>query len=396
MNIRPATLFVFVISLLCVKTVFSAVQNINKDASPLDLSISAAFVDDINPTLEQELGAWGAVIASKGQLVASYEGAQFLLDYSANLERYKLTEDTLLLDDRPEFDTFKIKLFSRFFISQSWHVDAQVQHLDQTQRFGEGISQLRNNVSVADRLKLNRGAVSLLYGNDTSSRYISMTAFSSKTSYEPNNDYSSSFDIAVQGLEFDIAFKQSNASSLLFRLAAKDEDFVSDIRQDSRVYQALLGMDWRPSGKTKLEALFGMYSRELDSQDSSSGLSWTLDFSTEPTEDWLVEVQSARFSGISKSELTSTSVEQNVALAVTYKVSEQWHFGINMSSGNTEFEEVDVVSGLDEMRAGVNITLILKEHSKLLFKWGINDQSFADSSNDFQQSEARLTWEVNL
>jgi hypothetical protein len=396
MNIRPATLFVFVISLLCVKTVFSAVQNINKDASPLDLSISAAFVDDINPTLEQELGAWGAVIASKGQLVASYEGAQFLLDYSANLERYKLTEDTLLLEDRPEFDTFKIKLFSRFFISQSWHVDAQVQHLDQTQRFGEGISQLRNNVSVADRLKLNRGAVSLLYGNDTSSRYISMTAFSSKTSYEPNNDYSSSFDIAVQGLEFDIAFKQSNASSLLFRLAAKDEDFVSDIRQDSRVYQALLGMDWRPSGKTKLEALFGMYSRELDSQDSSSGLSWTLDFSTEPTEDWLVEVQSARFSGISKSELTSTSVEQNVALAVTYKVSEQWHFGINMSSGNTEFEEVDVVSGLDEMRAGVNITLILKEHSKLLFKWGINDQSFADSSNDFQQSEARLTWEVNL
>jgi len=383
-------------SLLCFRTAFSAVQNINKDASPLELSISAALIDDINPTLEQDLGAWGAVIAPKGQLVATYEGAQFLLDYSANLERYKSTEDTLLIDDTQQFDTFNIKLFSRFFISQAWHVDAQIQHLNQTQRFGEGISQLRTNVLLADQLKLNRGAASLVYGNDTTSRYISITASSSKTSYEPNNDYSSSFDIAEQGLEFDVAFKQSNASSLLFRLAVKDEDFVSDIRQDSQVYQALLGMNWRPSGKTTLEALIGMYSREFDIQDSSSGLSWMLDFSTEPTDHWLVEVQSARFSGVSKSELTSTSVEQNATLAITYKATEQWHFGVNVSAGNTEFEDVDGVSELDEVRAGVNISLILKEHSKVLFKWSINDQSFADPSIDYQQSEARLTWQVNF
>ncbi len=396
MNIKPTILFVLVMSLLCFRTAFSAVQNINKDASPLELSISAALIDDINPTLEQDLGAWGAVIAPKGQLVATYEGAQFLLDYSANLERYKSTEDTLLIDDTQQFDTFNIKLFSRFFISQAWHVDAQIQHLNQTQRFGEGISQLRTNVLLADQLKLNRGAASLVYGNDTTSRYISITASSSKTSYEPNNDYSSSFDIAEQGLEFDVAFKQSNASSLLFRLAVKDEDFVSDIRQDSQVYQALLGMNWRPSGKTTLEALIGMYSREFDIQDSSSGLSWMLDFSTEPTDHWLVEVQSARFSGVSKSELTSTSVEQNATLAITYKATEQWHFGVNVSAGNTEFEDVDGVSELDEVRAGVNISLILKEHSKVLFKWSINDQSFADPSIDYQQSEARLTWQVNF
>jgi hypothetical protein len=372
------------------------VQNINKDVSPLNISLSALYVDDINPTIEKELGAFGAVIAPKGQLVATYEGAKVLLDYSANLERFKLTDNTLLLDEMQQFDSFNITLFSRFYISQAWHVDAQIQHVDQTQRFGEGISQLRTNVLIADQLKQNRGAASIVYGNDTTSRYISITAFSSKSSYEPNNNYSSSFDIAEQGLEFDVAFKQSNASSLLFRLAATDEDFVSDNRQDSVVYQALLGMAWQPSGKTKFETLIGMYSRDFDSQDSSSGLSWIFDFSTEPTENWLVKVQSARNTGISKSELTSSSVEQNVALDVTYKATEQWHFGVSLSAGNTEFEEVDAVSKLNEVRAGLNIALILKEHSKVLFKLCVNDQSFDDFSIDYQQSEARLTWEVNF
>lgn len=396
MNSRLTILFFFVISLLCFRTAFSAVQVVNKDVSPLELSISAVLVDDINPTIEKELGAFGALIAPKGQLVATYEGAQFLLDYSAKLARFKLTDDTLLMDEMQQFNSFNIKLFSRFFISQAWHVDAQIQHVDQTQRFGEGISQLRSNVLIADHLKQNRGAASIVYGNDTSSRYISLTAFSSKSSYEPNNGYSSSFDIAEQGLEFDVAFKQSNASSLLFRLAATDEDFISDNRQDSRVFQALLGMDWQPSGKTKLEALIGMYSRDFESQGSSSGLSWIFDLSTEPTENWLVKLQSTRNTGISKSELTSSSVEQSLVLDVTYKASEQWHFGVNLSAGNTEFEEVDAVSKLDEVRVGATIALILKEHSKILFKLGINEQSFDDSLIDYQQSEARLTWEVNF
>jgi len=396
MNIRVTILFFFVILLLCLKPAFSAVRVVNKDASPLGLSISTILVDDINPTIEKALGAFGTVIVPKGQLVATYEGAQFLLDYSANLERFKLTDDTLLLDEKQQFNSFNITLFSRFFISQAWHVDAQIQHVDQTQRFGEGISQLRNNVLIADQLKQNRGTASIVYGNDTTSRYISISAFSSKSSYEPNNDYSSFFDIAEQGLEFDVAFKQSSASSLLFRLAATEEDFISDNRQDSRVYQALLGMAWQPSGKTKLEALIGMYSRDSDSQNSSSGLSWIFDFSTEPTENWSVKVQSARNTGISKSELTSSSVQQNLALDVTYKATEQWHFGVSLNAGNTEFEEVDGVSKLNEVRAGVNIALILKEHSKVLFKLDVDDQSFDDDSIDYQQSEARLTWEVNF
>jgi hypothetical protein len=396
MNIRVTILFFFVILLLSLKPAFSAVRVVNKDASPLGLSISTILVDDINPTIEKAFGAFGTVIVPKGQLVTTYEGAQFLLDYSANLERFKLTDDTLLLDEKQQFNSFNITLFSRFFISQAWHVDAQIQHVNQTQRFGEGISQLRNNVLIADQLKQNRGTASIVYGNDTTSRYISISAFSSKSSYEPNNDYSSFFDIAEQGLEFDVAFKQSSASSLLFRLAATDEDFISDNRQDSRVYQALLGMAWQPSGKTKLEALIGMYSRDSDSQNSSSGLSWIFDFSTEPTENWSVKVQSARNTGISKSELTSSSVQQNVALDVTYKATEQWHFGVSLNAGNTEFEEVDGVSKLNEVRAGVNIALILKEHSKVLFKLDVDDQSFDDDSIDYQQSEARLTWEVNF
>jgi hypothetical protein len=69
---------------------------------------------------------------------------------------------------------------------------------------------------------------------------------------------------------------------------------------------------------------------------------------------------------------------------------------VSLNAGNTEFEEVDGVSKLNEVRAGVNIALILKEHSKVLFKLDVDDQSFDDDSIDYQQSEARLTWEVNF
>jgi hypothetical protein len=96
--------------------VLAAVSVIDKDASPLELSISGVYTDDLNPTLEDSLGAYGAVIAPRGKLVASIEGAQFLLDYSAELARYKLQDDTPLLGSTQDFDSYQVKLLSRFFV----------------------------------------------------------------------------------------------------------------------------------------------------------------------------------------------------------------------------------------------------------------------------------------
>lgn len=395
-NIRPITLCVFIIAVLWRPLVSAAVSVIEKDASPLELSIAGVYTDDINPTLDESFAAYGAVFAPKGKLVSSFEGAQFLLDYSAELGRYKLDDESAVIDNKQDFDSYKIKLLSRFFISRAWHLDAQIQHIDQIQHFGTGISQLRENVFKADHLKQNKAAASLVYGQDTSSRYISLSAFSSKTTYQPINTYSDFFDITQQGLELDLAFKQSDLTSWLFRLAVTDEDFVAVERQDSQVYQALLGINWRASGKTNLEALIGMYSREFDSQDANSGLSWVLDFTTEPTKNWLIDIKSARFSGVSKSEITSSSVEQNVSLNITYKASERWHFGMSLSAGKTEFDLVESTSELNESRAEVNVSLLLKQHSKILFSVGVNDQSFDDALIDHQQGEARLTWQVSL
>ena len=394
-NNRPITLCVFILAVFWQPFSLAAVTVIDKDASPLEISISGVYVDDINPTIEQSLGAYGAVIAPKGKLVASFEGAQLLLDYSAELARFKMQDDTELLEPKQDFDTYNVKLLTRFFLSSAWHIDAYIEHLDKTQRFGTGISQLRDDVFKADKLKQNKGAASLVYGSDTSSRYIAVSAFTSKITYQPINDYSSFFDIAEQGVEFDLAFKQSDFSSLLFRLALTDEDFVSDERQDSQVYQGLLGMSWLPGGKTKLEALIGMYSREFENQDASSGLSWAVDLSTEPSESWLIEFKSARFSGLSKSEITSNSVEQNVELRLTYKASERWHFGMQASAGNTEFTEVESTSELDETRAELNVALNLKEHSKLLFSVGMHDQSYDNEAVEYQQGEVRLMWHVS-
>jgi hypothetical protein len=396
MNITPSYFYLICAFCTVLTNVNAAVQKIDKDASTLVMSTSLAYTDDINPTIEPELASAGIILAPKGQLVMSLEGAQFLMGYSADIARYKLSDTSSLLDDQQDFDTFSLKLLSRFFIGQAWHIDAQFQHKNETQRYGEGISQLRSDVFVADQSKQNTAQVSLVYGRDTESRYISMNVFSNQINYESNNDYSTFFDVSEQGLEFDVAFKRSESSSYLVRLKATEEDYAVVSRDDSHVYQALLGLNWQPSGKTKLDALVGMYSRESDTNDSSSGLSWAIDFSTQPTDQWLWEVSSARFSGVSKSELTSSSVEQNAQVAVSYKISERWQIGLNASKASVEFDDEGVLSTLDEMRAGMNLSLVLKQHSKVSLSLGINEQTYPAAIVDYSQNEARLTWQVSL
>lgn len=374
----------------------SEVTVINPDASPLEVSLSALFNDDLNPTDTLDNKAYGIALAPKGKLVAKGEGSWFMADYAANLEKYRLSEESVLFSEDQDFNDFRVKLLGRFFIADAWHVDAQIQHRTDTQRFGKGISQLRSDVFETDRLSENTAALSLVYGNDTSQRFVAVKLFGLEQRYNDNNAYAELFEMTAQGVELDVAFRQSAVSSLLFRLEGKQEDFDSELRDDSNVYRALVGADWQPTGVSKLKILLGMFWRDFDDKESNSGLSWTLDYVNKPTESWSVGLRSSRSSQASNNELTSDSVRQDVGLNIDYYYSEQWEFGTYFQFAQTDYEEPQGVRELEENKGGVSVSLNLKEHSAVSFSIGTDNVSSSDGTIDYRQNEARLSWQITL
>jgi hypothetical protein len=391
---------IFVIFLLIFfitsEKISAQVQIIKEQASPLSLSLAALYVDDINPTTVEDIAAYGIGLNGKGQLVTKGEGIKLLLDYQASVDTYESSEDNPSAQDNQDFYDYEVSLLSRFFISKRWYLDAQIKRIEEIQKFGTGISQLRNNILEADHQKQNSGALSLVYGSDTSSRYVSLKVFASDNNYADSNEYSTLFNLKQRGAELNLAYRQSSISSLLFRISAIDDNYASDTREDSEVVQALIGLMWQPTGKSKLEARLGMYWRTYATRSSTSGLSWLVNYSTEPTENWLLKLSSARFSDVSNSEFSSDSVRQNLALDISYAYSEQWKIGIKGKLENTEFNSSEPTLELDERHAHLYVALQAKKHSEISLLLGSATKSITDGSTQYQQSEVRLAWQLDF
>jgi hypothetical protein len=385
----------FVLTILWANIADAQVQLINKDASALDVSISTVYADNLNPTLVKDQNAIGVIFAPKGQLVAEGHASQFLVDYSASFERYKLRKDDVMLKSNEDFNDYRVKLLGRVFLAKAWHLDTHVQYLNQQQKFGTGISKLRTNVLQGDQLKQLSGAASLVYGNDTSSRFISLKIHGNEDSYQANNDYSDLFNTSNRGAELNVVFRQSAATSFLLRMSGQHEDYESALREDSDVYRAMLGVGWRPSGKSILEVLVGRFWRESDSR-SNDGLSWSINYTLKPTENWKVTLNSARYSDISQSEFTTDSVIQDVHFNAQYNYSVQWRFGLAMHFENTEFNFVSNTTELDEKATSAYVSLILKDNNQIKLSAGKVDTFSSDNLIDYSQLEARLTWQLEF
>lgn len=372
------------------------VRVIDKNASPLEVTTSAIYNDNLNPTLDTEYSATGVRVAPRGSLVAVSEGAWFVADYHANLEYYRLSDDPVLIEDDQDFNGYGASLMSRLFLSKAWHLDAQAGYARRTEYFGEGISQLRLDVLEADERDRAEGALTLVYGNDTSERFVAVKVSTQQDSYADNNEYSERFDVSRNALEVNLAFRQSSVTRWLVRLEGIDEDFDDPTREDSKVYRALLGADWRPTGKSRLEVLVGMFERDFDTQGSSSGLSWSIDYTNRPSDHWSVELSSARFTDTSANEFTSDSIKQTAGVDIRYLFSEQWWSGVMVNYENTEFEETTGTRDLDRTYAFFQLGAKLKEHSELRLNVGSRDVSMSDDLVDYTQNEVRLSWHVSL
>jgi hypothetical protein len=368
------------------------VKSIDKNASPLETEVNVISTDNLNPTVSEKSNALGVGLKASGQLVTSGEGNLFMLKYGAQLERYNLNDPAVLLSNEYNFSSYGGALLGRLFITKAWYVDTELEHSKEDQKFGFGLSNLRNDVLLADERTENKASINLLYGNDTANRAISFKLSSSDVKYADINYYSSLFNYKEQTFDLNIAFKQSSLTRWLLSFEATDDNYDSDLRDDSRLYRLLLGVDWRPSGKSKFKALFGAYRREPDNDEASTDLSWAIDYYYQARQDVLFTLNSYRLSAVGQSEFSSDSVDSSLAADLSYLYSDQWRIGANLALDRSEYDEALVSQVLDEKVGRVRLTLLLKQHSQVWFDVIARQVSSSDDSRDYRQNEVKLSW----
>ena len=374
-------------------TAHGQVEKIDKGVSPLVVKTSAIYNDNFNPTVKGEQGAYGIVIEPTGALVTTGEGYGLKVAYQGRLQQMKFTDDDLKFDDSQDFNRYGASVLGRLYLSESMHLDAKVEHVQDTQLFGKGISSSNKNVYEPDELALTSGTLSLVYGGDTDERFVAFTLGTRDFDYDPINSYSELFNLTQTSARLEMAFAQSSATRIVAKLEATDEDYDSQVREDSKMYRGLVGVDWRPTGKSRLRALVGVYSREFDQGESNNGASWEFQYSHSPSKLWLIDLTSAQFSDVSEDEDTSDTRKQEFKGKVSYKYSDKWKYAVYAKHLTTTFYFTDKEKDKDESSAGFEADLKLADHSKLSFKVGYKDVSSSDNSTEYSQNEVGIAWE---
>ena len=391
--IHPKSILALTLGCAVMAPSFAQVEKIDKDASRLILTTSALYNDNFNPTVKGEQGAYGVSIAPRGTLVAGGEGYDLKFAYHGRLQQMEFSDSDLPFDDSQDFNSFGGSVLSRFYLTEALHLDGKVEHLTDTQYFAKGISSSNKNVYRPDELKLNAASLSLVYGKDTDERFAAFTLGVRDFDYDPVNSYSELFNLTQTSAVLDLGFAQSSATRIIARLEASDESYDSSERQDSDVYRVMVGVDWQPTGKSRLRALVGMYSRDFEAGDSNNGLSWELSYIYSPSKPWIIELTSAQYSDISEDEDTSDTRKQEFKGKVSYKYSDTWKYSLYAKHLKTTFYFTKKEKDKDENSVGGEAELKLKKHSKLKFKAGYKDVSSSDNSTEYSQNEVGLAWE---
>ena len=371
----------------------SQVKEIDKSLTPLSMSAEAVRNDNFNPTSSEEISANGVVLKGEGHLVTMAEGHAFVIDYQASYQAMKVADNELNFDTNQKFFNFGAGFFSRFYLSDAWQLDTDLRQTNQEQKYGEGISRFKQDVLFNDKVKRSDGSVTLIYGRDTDTRFISFNLGLHTDRFTDANEYARLFDLNQIKSEFNFAYRRNTNTSFLLRINASDDDYEDEQRLDSRGVRALLGMDWKPSGKSSLELFLGMYWRNVQGGSKTNGLAWVFDYTGTPRQDWLVKLNSARYSDVSDNENSADSLKQNFDLELYYFYSQQWRLGFKLATSNVEFDKIEGPQDIDDTSGTLTISLMPNEHSSINIEWAFVDVSSSDDSVDYTQNEVRLRWQ---
>lgn len=380
-----------VLILLIPSSVFG--QDFNKDASPLEVSLSLEANDNFNPLTVDEVSALGYQVGAKGSLVNHSEGIWFQADYAASGTSYNLDNQPNLPAMDESFNDYDLGIKTRLFISPKWFFDVGIKQNQYDEKFATGLSRSRKNIRNADRVTLTNISSAMTYGSDTDSRYITLSVENAKTNYDPINEYSDLFDLSQDIVKLEVGFSISQVTKLLASMEYRDLDYTISDNLDSQILRALAGISWQPAGKSRLHLLVGYYQHRFDNIDNNNGLTWELGADYFPRDDFSISLDSSRRSTAGDSETATDTVVVTTQSRMTYRYSERWWIGANLMARSIDYEEPTGARTADDFTTGAFLQLRFRDYHSLTLSVDNQSVEDADRAIDYQQNRIDLIWQ---
>lgn len=390
--LRSKKWFGLLTSLIVSIPVVAEIENIDKNASPLEISAGIIGNDSLNPLISDSTKAYGYALNAKGTLVAINESTWWQIDYQGSYEDYQLRDESLAFDESQDFYAYNVRILSRTYVHESLTVDIQGGHEQERQKYGEGITRFQEGVLSADTLTQNFVESTVVYGKDPKNTSVSVTLRWQEDQYDDVNDYARLFEFSQLGLVIEGRYALSGATRFLARFSARRDDYVDLTRVDSDVYRALIGIDWTISGTSSLNFLVGGFQQHSADDNDRDGFSWDIRYQYTPTDKSVLTLSSKRISALSEVEFSSDSVDEIYAVDWQYVVNDIWDFGLRLNWLDKELENLGVTRYIDQFDFEFDLGLSLSRYQKIHIGALRRDVSSSDNSVDYTQNEVNIRW----
>lgn len=367
----------------------SEVRSMDADPEPFQLNSGFVATDNFNPTVSDDVNAYGLRINPFGSLLYKGEGAWTTFYYDLAYEKFTFSDD----DEHSGNDTakdFQLGLTSQFYIRPDFQVDLDLQARQHTEMFGTGISRLKAGVMTMDEYTFTSGKISFIGGNDTSRRAASLNIGANKYAYEQHNDYSALFDRTETLATLEYTERRSGKFHYLLHLEGRDVSYESIERDDSSDYALLAGFGWRPTGKSYFKLLVGGYQQRIDTQEDNSGMSWNVTYTHQYSDRSTVQVGSTQRVENSVNETTSDAVRTAHSILLKHAFTDQWQLLFKALISEFDFGggEIDNLND-DSVMLGIGYML----NSRHQFDLNFQHRSLSSPPIvDYQQNEVSLLW----
>ncbi|MDN4502886.1 hypothetical protein QX776_10760 [Alteromonadaceae bacterium BrNp21-10] len=371
-----------------------AATTMNKQASPLELSAKALYSDNINPTNDADNGASVLALAANGQFTQHIDGWWWQLDYAAQTEKLQLDSDDVTQTD--SYQQGHIGIVSRWYLGKAWYLDAGAKVQQQDERIGSGLSQLRRDIVIADSRRSDEYHAELVYGQDVSSRNLTLSYTHKNLDYADNNSYSNLFDINQQTIAAHFTFAMSSASRFVLFLEHQQDNYDVASRVDSRMQRAMVGMDWQPSGTSSLSILVGQYQRQPQGGDATHGVTWQMSYQYAPRDGLQTTITSSKSSVAGENELASDSLRQQWQINMHYLYSDQWHYGWQGQFSHTDYLEQTASRSITVRNLSLWMKLNLRDYQHVVLDIGHRQSDESTGLFDYQQNEVSISWQYEF
>ena len=368
--------------------------NIDPDAKKLTVDAGMRYVDNYHPQLQEGISAYGISTTLSGKLVTLGDALWGQVSYSWQHNQFKPDATVLSLDDK--FNNYQVDFVGRLFVSHSWYFDVNVSHDHVDEFLDEGIARFQSATNLANSYALNQASGVAVYGRETSqnsiARLVKFGIYYSSKSFEDSNVYSTQFDVARSRVSAELYYGVSELTSIETVVEFEQFDYVDETNVDNDLYRVLVGLEWKSSGKTKLEVLLGGYQRVYVSGPKQQGFLAEIEGEYVPSEDFAVRLGIFQRSVADVTAVATNTISKSASLDLDYQLREHIGWNINLLVSQTEYELVDDMRQTDETSFGSSLQISMFDYSAINLK--LSRESLTDDSIylNYTQNKVELNW----